>query len=165
MSAAEYKESSSRMQAKRFACLLGLLWRIVLACWTFRSPCGRALRAGLNRTFRVVLGDFHRSVVMFRGNRGLSTTNMGGPHCELESGVVIMSLWTGARAPRIGKACCQANAIRKPIRFRGLDPWGIAEVVTADLDAGLFAVHLAEYSYCVWIQAMIEHGEFGERAN
>ena len=132
-----------------------LCWLSDLAAW------GRGIAGCLKPGGRFVLVDFHPVLVMFDGEWRLKHDYMGGAHCELESGVGDYVAWTGAAA-EIDSLLPGERDFRNP--FPGVEfQWGIAEVVTAMLDAGLSLSHLAEYSYCNGFKPMIDMVHLGER--
>ncbi len=132
-----------------------LCWLSDLAAW------GRGIAGCLKPGGRFVLVDFHPALVMFDGKWRLKHDYMGGVPRELVSGVGDYVALTGAAA-EIDNLLPGQRDFRNP--FPGVEfQWGIAEVVTAMLDASLSLAHLAEYTYCNGFKPMIDMVDLGKR--
>ena len=132
-----------------------LCWLSDLAAW------GRGIAGCLKPGGRFVLIDFHPALVMFDGEWQLKHDYMGGAPCELESGVGDYVALTGAAA-ETDSLLTGIRDFRNP--FPGVEfQWGIAEVATALLDAGLQMSHLAEYTYCNGFKPMADMVDLGGR--
>ena len=132
-----------------------LCWLSDLAAW------GRGIARSLNPGGRFILVDFHPALMMFDQQWQLRHEYMGGVPYELESGVGDYVAWTGAAA--------EVDALLPGIRdFRNPRPgvefqWGVAEVASALIDAGLRLSHFAEYNYCNGFKPMADMVDLGGR--
>ena len=132
-----------------------LCWLSDLEAW------GQGIAGCLKPGGRFVLVDFHPALMMFDGDWRLKHDYMGGAPCELESGVGDYVAWTGAAA-EIDSLLTGIRDFRNP--FPGVEfQWGIAEVVTALIGAGLRLSHLAEYNYCNGFKPMSDMVDLGGR--
>ena len=124
-------------------------------------PWGQGIACCLKPGGRFVLVDFHPALMMFDRDWRLKHDYMGGAPCELESGVGDYVAWTGAAA-EIDNLLPGLLDFRNP--FPGVEfQWGIAEVVTALIGAGLRLSHLAEYDYCNGFKPMSDMVDMGGR--
>lgn len=138
-----------------FASYGALCWLSDLTAW------GLGIAGCLNAGGRFVLVDFHPAFAMFNEEWQLSSDYMGGIFREYESGVGDYIALTGAAA----EIDCLLPGVRD---FRNPYPgveyqWGLAEVVTALINAGLSLSHLAEYSYCNGFKPMADMVDLGGR--
>ena len=132
-----------------------LCWLSDLAAW------GRGIAGCLKPAGRFVLVDFHPAFAMFDEAWRLRHDYMGGVRHEFESGVGDYVALTGAAA--------EIESLLPGIRdFKNPHPgvefqWGVAEVATALIDAGLQLSHLAEYNYCNGFKPMSDMVDLGGR--
>lgn len=132
-----------------------LCWLSDLAAW------GRGIAGCLKPAGRFVLVDFHPAFAMFDEEWRLKHDYMGGVRHEFESGVGDYVALTGAAA--------EIESLLPGIRdFKNPHPgvefqWGVAEVATALIDAGLRLSHLAEYNYCNGFKPMSDMVDLGGR--
>ncbi len=132
-----------------------LCWLSDLAAW------GRGIAGCLKPGGRFVLIDFHPALMMFDGEWQFKHDYMGGAPCELESGVGDYVALTGAAA-ETDSLLAGIRDFRNP--FPGVEfQWGIAEVATAFLDAGLRLSHLVEYKFCNGFKPMSDMVDLGGR--
>ena len=132
-----------------------LCWLSDLAAW------GRGIAGCLKPGGRFVLVEFHPALMMFDGKWQLKHDYMGGAPCELESGVGDYVAWTGAAA-EIDSLLPGMRDFRNPLP--GVEfQWGIAEVITALLGAGLQLSHLVEYNYCNGFKPIRDMVDLGGR--
>ncbi len=132
-----------------------LCWLSDLAAW------GRGIAGCLKPAGRFVLLDFHPAFAMLDEEWRLRHDYMGGVRHEFESGVGDYIALTGAAA--------EIDSLLPGIRdFKNPHPgvefqWGVAEVATALIDAGLQLSHLAEYNYCNGFKPMSDMVDLGGR--
>ncbi len=132
-----------------------LCWLSDLAAW------GRGIAGCLKPAGRFVLLDFHPAFAMLDEEWRLRHDYMGGVRHEFESGVGDYVALTGAAA--------EIDSLLPGIRdFKNPHPgvefqWGVAEVATALIDAGLQLSHLAEYNYCNGFKPMSDMVDLGGR--
>lgn len=132
-----------------------LCWLSDLAAW------GRGVAGCLKPAGRFILVDFHPAFAMVDEEWRLRHDYMGGVRHEFESGVGDYVALTGAAA--------EIESLLPGIRdFRNPHPgvefqWGVAEVATALIDAGLQLSHLAEYNYCNGFKPMSDMVDMGGR--
>ena len=132
-----------------------LCWLSDLAAW------GRGIAGCLKPGGRFALIDFHPALMMFDGEWQFKHDYMGGAPCELESGVGDYVALTGAAA-ETDSLLTGIRDFRNP--FPGVEfQWGIAEVATAFLDAGLQLSHLVEYKFCNGFKPMSDMVDLGGR--
>ena len=132
-----------------------LCWLSDLGAW------GRGIAGCLKPGGRFVLLDFHPAFAMLDEEWRLRHDYMGGVRHEFESGVGDYVALTGAAA--------EIESLLPGIRdFKNPHPgvefqWGVAEVATALIDAGLQLSHLAEYNYCNGFKPMSDMVDLGGR--
>lgn len=132
-----------------------LCWLSDLQAWG--QGIARCLRPG----GRFVLIDFHPALAMFDEHWRLRQHYMGGVCHQYESGVGDYVALTGAAA-EIEPLLPGVENFRNP--FPGVEyQWGIAEVVTALLSAGLTLTSLREYPHCNGFRPMPDMRELGGR--
>ncbi|MCY3834222.1 MAG: class I SAM-dependent methyltransferase [Chloroflexi bacterium] len=132
-----------------------LCWLSDLAAW------GRGIASCLASGGRFVLVDFHPALSMFNETWELRYDFMGGTAYEFESGVGDYVALTGAAA-EIDKLLPGLQDFHNP--HPGVEYiWGIAEIVTALLEAGLSLSHLTEYNYCNGFKPMSDMVELSAR--
>ena len=132
-----------------------LCWLSDLAAW------GQGIAGCLKPGGKFVLVDFHPAFAMFDEEWQLKHDYMGGVCYEFESGVGDYVALTGA-AGEIDSLLPGVRDFRNP--YPGVEfQWGIAEIVTALIDAGLQLSHLAEYNYCNGFKPMSDMVDLGGR--
>ena len=132
-----------------------ICWLSDLASW------GRGIASCLAPGGRFVVVDFHPAFAMFDEDWQLRYDFMGGTLFEFESGIGDYVALTGATAEI-------DDLLPGVVDFRNPHPgveyqWGIAEIVTALLGAGLRLTHLAEYNYCNGFKPMPDMVDLGGR--
>lgn len=151
----EYFTRTSERVDTVFSSYGALCWLSDLAAW------GRGIAACLKPGGRFILVDFHPAFAMFDPAWRLSHDYMGGAPNEFESGVGDYVALTGAAA----EIDCLLPGVRdfhNP--YPGVEfQWGIADVVSALLDAGLRLSDLAEYNYCNGFKPMSDMIDMGGR--
>jgi len=132
-----------------------LCWLSDLAAW------GRGIARLLNPGGRFILVDFHPALMMFDRDWRLKHNYMGGLAYELESGVGDYVAWTGATAEidSLLPGICDFRNPCPGVEFQ----WGIAEVASALIDAGLRLSNIAEYNYCNGFKPMADMVDLGGR--
>ena len=130
-------------------------WLSDLAAW------GRGIAGCLKRGGRFVLVDFHPVFAMLDEEWQLSHDYMGGICHEFESGVGDYVALTGAAA-EVDTLLSGVSDFHNP--FPGVEyQWGIAEIMSALIDAGLSLSHLEEYNYCNGFKPMSDMVDLGSR--
>lgn len=151
----DYFETASERYDNIFSSYGVLCWLSDLAAW------GRGIARLLNPGGRFILVDFHPALMMFDRNWQLKHNYMAGVPYELKSGVGDYVALTGATA--------EIDALLPGVRdFQNPCPgvefqWGIAEVASALIDAGLRLSHIAEYNYCNGFKPMGDMVDLGGR--
>jgi len=117
-----------------------LCWLSDLQEWA--RGIARCLRAG----GRFVLLEFHPAFAMFDEGWRLRYDYMGGGYIEFEHGVGDYVALTGSTA----EIECILPGTRDFVNpYPGVEyQWGLAELISALLAAGLQLSHFAEYGYC-----------------
>jgi len=115
-------------------------------CWLSDiQTWGRGIAGCLKPGGRFVLLDFHPALMMFDEEWRLSDDYMGGVAYEYDSGVGDYVAMTGAAA---GIDSLEPGIADFHNPFPGVEyKWGVAEIVTALIDAGLTLTHFQEYAY------------------
>lgn len=132
-----------------------ICWLSDLAAW------GRGIASCLAPGGRFALVDFHPALSIFNETWQLRHDFMGGTSYEFESGVGDYVALTGSAA-EIDALLPGAREFQNP--YPGVEyQWGIAEIVTALLEAGLSLSHLAEYNYCNGFKPMSDMVDLGAR--
>ena len=131
-------------------------------CWlSDLEEWGRGVASCLEPGGRFILVDFHPAFLMFDDAWRLRFDYMGGGCIEFESGIGDYVALTGEAA--------EIDAIEVGVRdfhnpYPGVEyQWGIAEVVTALLDAGLRLTHLREYAHCNGFRPYPDMTALGDR--
>ena len=151
----DYFQGASERYDVVFSSYGVLCWLSDLAAW------GAGLAACLKPGGRFVLVDFHPALSAFDENWRLRHDFMGGACYEFESGVGDYVALTGSAA-EIDVLLPGLRDFHNP--YPGVEYlWGIAEVVTALLDAGLSLSHLAEYKHCNGFKPMADMLDLGGR--
>jgi len=115
-------------------------------CWLSDiQTWGQGIASCLKPGGRFVLVDFHPALMMFDAEWRLSDDYMGGVAYEYDSGVGDYVAMTGAAAgiDSLEAGICDFHNPYPGVEYK----WGVAEVVTAMIDAGLQLTHLKEYAY------------------
>ena len=132
-----------------------LCWLSDIATW------GQGIAGCLKPGGKFLLVDFHPAFAMFDEEWQLNHDYMGGLCHEFESGVGDYVALTGA-AGEIDTLLPGLRDFRNP--YPGVEfQWGIAEVMTALIDAELSLSRLAEYSYCNGFKPMSDMVDLGGR--
>ncbi len=132
-----------------------LCWLSDLDAW------GKGIAGSLRRGGRFLLVDFHPAFAMFAEGWRLQYDYMGGIVHEFEHGVGDYVALTGSAA--------ETEDLKPGMRdfvnpYPGVEyQWGLAEVVSALLDAGLTLTHLREYDYCNGFKPMPDMRELEGR--
>ncbi len=115
-------------------------------CWLSDIQAwGRGVAGCLKPGGRFVLVDFHPALLMFDEGWRLNEDYMGGVVCEYDSGVGDYVAMTGVAA---GVDSLEPGITDFHNPFPGVEyKWGVAEIVTALIDAGLTLRHLQEYAF------------------
>ena len=117
-----------------------VMWLSDLQAW------GEGIANSLKSGGRFVLIEFHPALLMFEEGWTLKHDYMGGSHIEFESGVGDYVAFTGS-ANEIDELEDGIKDFHNP--FGGVEyQWGIADVVTGLISAGLTLTDLREYPYC-----------------
>ena len=115
-------------------------------CWLSDiQTWGQGIASCLKSGGRFVLVDFHPALMMFDAEWRLSDDYMGGVAYEYDSGVGDYVAMTGAAAgiDSLEAGICDFHNPYPGVEYK----WGVAEIVTAIIDAGLQLTHLKEYAY------------------
>lgn len=151
----DFFETAGQLYDVVFASYGVLCWLSDLAAW------GRGIAGRLKAGGRFVLVDFHPAFAMFDEAWQLRHEYMGGVRSDYESGVGDYVALTGAAA-EIENLLPGISDFRNP--YPGVEfQWGLAEIVSALLDAGLSLSHLAEYNYCNGFKPMADMVDLGGR--
>ena len=138
-----------------FASYGALCWLSDLAAW------GKGIAGSLRRGGRVVLIDFHPAFAVLDESWRLQYDYMGGVVHEFEHGVGDYVAMTGSAA--------ETEDLEPGVRdfvnpFPGVEyQWGLAEVASALLEAGMRLTQLREYNYCNGFKPMADMRELGGR--
>lgn len=132
-----------------------LVWLSDLAAWA--KGIRRCLKSG--GTF--VFIDFHPAFSMFDAAWQLQYDYMGGDYVEFESGIGDYVALTGQTGETVElKGGIQDFVNPQP----GVEYlWGIADVISALLSAGLLLVDFREYAHCNGFKPMADMRDLGGR--
>lgn len=132
-----------------------LVWLSDLDAWA------QGIHRCLKRGGRFVFIDFHPAFCMFGEDWRLKYDYMGGSYVEFESGIGDYVALTGVTG--------ETDALQEGIKdFVNPHPgveylWGISDLVTALLSAGLRLVGFREYAHCNGFKPMADMRELGDR--
>lgn len=131
-------------------------------CWlSDLIEWGRGVASCLRRGGRFILVDFHPAFTMLDEAWRLRFDYMGGQYVEFESGIGDYVALTGAAA-ETDRLEVGVRDFRNP--YPGVEyQWGLAEVVTALLEAGLRLTHLREYNFCNGFRPNPDMTDLGDR--
>ena len=131
-------------------------------CWlSDLNAWGKGVAGCLRVGGRFVLVDYHPVLAMFDEQWKLKYDYMGGICYEFESGVGDYVALTGTTA-EIETLKAGVRDFRNP--YPGVEyQWGVAEAVTALINAGLTLTHLAEFNYCNGFKPMPDMRDLGGR--
>ena len=151
----DFFEANRQRYDVAFASYGALCWLSDLEAWG--RGAGSCLRSG----GRFVLIDFHPAFAIFDEDWNLRYDYMGGKIYEFESGVGDYVAMTGAAAETDELLPGIENFVNP---YPGVEyQWGLAEIVTALLDAGLRLLDLREYDFSNGFKPMDDMRELGER--
>ena len=138
-----------------FASYGALCWLSDLEAW------GRGVSSCLRSGGRFVLIDFHPVFAIFDEGWNLRHDYMGGKVYEFESGVGDYVAMTGAAAETDELLPGIENFVNP---YPGVEyQWGLAEIVTALLDAELRLLDMREYDVSNGFKPMDDMRELGKR--
>ncbi len=132
-----------------------LVWLSDLDAW------GKGIHQCLKAGGRFVFIDFHPAFCMFDEVWQLKYDYMGGSYVEFESGIGDYVALTGVTG--------ETDELQEGIKdFVNPHPgveylWGMAEVITALISAGLRLVGFREYAHCNGFKPMADMRELGDR--
>ena len=138
-----------------FASYGALVWLSDLDAWG--AGIARCLKPG----GRFVFIDFHPAFCMLDEDWRLTCDYMGGAAIEYESGIGDYVALTGTAAEIDSLAPGIENFVNPHPGVEYL--WGIADVVTSLLDAGLTLRVLREYDHCNGFKPMPDMRDLGHR--
>ena len=151
----DFFEANRQRYDVAFASYGALCWLSDLEAWG--RGAGRCLRSGA----QFVLIDFHPVFAIFDEDWNLRHDYMGGKVYEFESGVGDYVAMTGAAAETDELLPGVENFVNP---YPGVEyQWGLAEIVTALLDAGLRLLDMREYDVSNGFKPMGDMRELGER--
>ena len=151
----DFFEDYARQYEIAFSSYGVLCWLSDLEAW------GAGIAASLRRGGRFALVDFHPAFAIVDENWRLQYDYMGGVVHEFEHGVGDYVALTGSAA-ETDDLLPGARDFVNP--YPGVEyQWGLAEVVSALLDAGLTVTHLREYDYCNGFKPMPDMRDLGGR--
>ena len=132
-----------------------LCWLSDLAAWA------AGIAASLRPGGRFVLIDFHPAFATFDEQWRLRYDYMGGIVHEFEHGVGDYVALTGSAAETDE---LQDGAVDFVNPYPGVEyQWGVGEILSSMLDAGLRLTHLREYDHCNGFKPMSDMRELGGR--
>ncbi len=132
-----------------------VVWLSDLQAWS------QGIKSCLAAGGRFLLVDFHPALAMFDEAWRLKYDYMGGIIYEFESGVGDYIALTGAAA-EIDQLETGVRDFHNP--YPGVEyQWGIAELVTSLIEAGLTLTHLHEYNYSNGFKPIPDMRDLGNR--
>lgn len=115
--------------------------------WLFDlKPWGRGIASALKPGGRFVIVEFHPAMMIFDTDWTLKYDYMGGHVIEEEEGVGDYVAESGGGLTHTGEAIPETEPFKNPHPSYEY-PWGLADHVTALLEAGLQITSMQEYPY------------------